>query len=142
MTVSRRTVLLLSIVAAMCASVLAAPAPALADRCQPEELVFGPDGGLVDERDNPVCIVALEVVYPALACDYTTFPQCLATLDPAATVAMLPYTIQQTPGRTQSAVAKIPAAVIRVAKDDCTLDIRWTDEFIECRLSRLIAPLS
>ncbi|HEX8206327.1 MAG TPA: hypothetical protein VF587_09745 [Solirubrobacteraceae bacterium] len=137
MSVGRRIVLLLSLLGAVGASALGAPSSAMADRCQPEELVFGPGHGLTDEEDNAACVVALRVVYPALACDYTTFPRCLQTLDPAATVAMLPYTVSQTPGRTQTAVAEVPAATIRAAKDGCILDVRWTTQFITCRVDAL-----
>lgn len=136
----RLTFLLLAAVAATAAWTLGAPATASADRCQPEELVLG-GSTLVDEGDNPVCVVVLRVVYPALACDSTTMPRCLATLDPAATVAMLPYTVTQTPGRATSAVAEIPAATIRAARDGCTLDIRWADDFVVCRIDALRSRL-
>lgn len=38
--------------------------PALADRCEPEELVLGPNTSPIDERDNPVCAATFFYVYP------------------------------------------------------------------------------
>lgn len=38
--------------------------PALADRCEPEELVLGPDSSPIHEDDNPACTVLFFYVYP------------------------------------------------------------------------------
>ena len=43
---------------------LAAQSPAHADRCQPEELVLGPNTSPIDERDQPACAVLFFYVYP------------------------------------------------------------------------------
>ena len=141
MTVARRLTLLVSVIGAMGAIVLGAPATASADRCQPEEFVFGQGNTLVNESDNPVCIVALQVVYPALACDSTTLMNCLGSLDPAATVVMAPSTASQTPARLSQAIADSGPAAHRAFRDGCTFDIRWTDDFVVCRVGALLARL-
>jgi hypothetical protein len=41
-----------------------APTAAYADRCEPEEIVLGPDTSPIDERDNPVCTAFFFYVYP------------------------------------------------------------------------------
>lgn len=38
--------------------------PAYADRCEPEELVLGPNSSPIDERDSPACTVLFAYVYP------------------------------------------------------------------------------
>jgi hypothetical protein len=43
---------------------LAATTPAHADRCEPEELVLGPNTSPIDERDHPLCAVLFNYVYP------------------------------------------------------------------------------
>jgi hypothetical protein len=141
MSVARRLALLASVIGAMTAFVLGAPATASADRCQPEEFVFGQGNTLVNETDNPACIVALQVVYPALACDSTSLMKCIASLDPAGTIVMAPYTASQTPARASAAVAASGPATHRAIRDGCTFDIRWTDDFVVCRVAALQARL-
>lgn len=85
MTFARsKTVRFLGAVAVLSgALVVAAPAPAFADRCQPEELTpIGPGGSPVDERDNPVCVAIDTYVYPVICPDDQPKPlgQCLQTL--------------------------------------------------------------
>lgn len=41
-----------------------APTAAYADRCEPEEIVLGPNTSAIDERDNPACTVLFFYVYP------------------------------------------------------------------------------
>lgn len=73
----------IAVACAVVATTLLLPAtPAAADRCQPEELVLGPGTSPVDERDNPVCVVLLQYVYPFLCSDFTTLPRCVQSLDP------------------------------------------------------------
>ena len=66
---------------------LGAPEAALADRCQPEELVLGsgnsPVGG--DEND-PRCPIMQTALYDQVACDDTTFMRCVNTLSVVGTV--------------------------------------------------------
>lgn len=45
---------------------LAGTSPAHADRCEPEELVLGPNTSPIDERDQPLCTVMFSYVYPFL----------------------------------------------------------------------------
>lgn len=64
---------------------VASPTPAHADRCQPEEFVLGPGGSPMDERDNPVCAVLDQYVYPVLCPGGTTpksLVRCIQTLNP------------------------------------------------------------
>lgn len=41
-----------------------APTAAYAHRCEPEELVLGPDTSPINEDDHPVCAVMFFYVYP------------------------------------------------------------------------------
>lgn len=41
-----------------------APTAAHADRCEPEEIVLGPNTSPIDERDNPACTVFFFYIYP------------------------------------------------------------------------------
>lgn len=62
-----------------------APA-ARADRCQPEEFVFGAGNGPMAEADSPVCAVLDNYVYP-FVCPGGTQPlaTCLQNIDPDPT---------------------------------------------------------
>lgn len=60
---------------------VAAPTPALADRCQPEELVTGSGTSPVPEDGDPRCPVMDAVVYDNVVCDDTTLRRCIDTVD-------------------------------------------------------------
>jgi hypothetical protein len=60
---------------------------ALADRCQPEEIVTGPGTSPIPESSDPRCPIMDAYVYPRLACrDKTKFMNCVNTLDELETV--------------------------------------------------------
>ena len=80
MSLRQRAVALTVAAAALLTPLGFAGTPAHADRCQPEELVLGPGTSPVDERDNPVCVVLLQYVYPAVCRDYVTAPRCLQSI--------------------------------------------------------------
>ncbi len=71
--------------------VMASPTPAHADRCQPEEFLLGPGGSPMDERDNPVCAILDQYVYPVLCPDppKQTLVACLQNLNPSPQNASL-----------------------------------------------------
>lgn len=54
-----------------------APTAAYADRCEPEEIVLGPDTSPIDERDNPACTVLFSYVYPFICSPDGTPPSTL-----------------------------------------------------------------
>lgn len=59
-----------------------APTAAYADRCEPEEIVLGPNTSPIDERDNPACTALFFYVYPFIcASSGTTPPSTLAGPD-------------------------------------------------------------
>ncbi len=70
---------------------LAATTSAHADRCEPEELVLGPNTSPIDERDQPLCTVMFSYVYPFLCTGPNgetpppTLPQCLQNIRLKAT---------------------------------------------------------
>lgn len=70
MKIRRRAaaVLLAGAAALLPVSVLTA-SPAFADRCEPEEIVLGPNTSPINEADNPVCTVAFFYVYPFICAD-------------------------------------------------------------------------
>jgi ABC-type amino acid transport substrate-binding protein len=124
-----------AVAALLAAALLAAPGTAAADRCQPEELL-GAGWQIMPEADNPVCIVVIDGVYPALACDYTTLRRCLDTLDPVATVQKAPYTAAQTPGRVAGMPPKITQGLLNQVRGSCTgMDIRFIETYLECRIA-------
>lgn len=59
---------------------IGAATPAHADRCEPEELVFGAGTSPIDEADHPLCSVMLQYVYPAICSNYTTLLLCTQTV--------------------------------------------------------------
>lgn len=48
---------------------IVAPAPAFADRCEPEEIVLGPNTSPIHEDDNPACTALFFYVYPFICAD-------------------------------------------------------------------------
>lgn len=53
-----------------------------ADRCQPEELVFGAGSSPIDERDHPGCVVLINYVYPLVCDNFTTLATCMQSISP------------------------------------------------------------
>lgn len=74
---------LLMLIAVASAMMVVSPQPAYADRCNPEELVFGPDNPIIPEEDNPVCQVLIRFVYPLACDDYSTLANCVDSLKAA-----------------------------------------------------------
>jgi hypothetical protein len=102
MTLSVGSRFVLSIVLAMSLIAVlgvANPAPAHADRCQPEELITGAGSSPVDERDHPACYVLINYVYPFVCRDYSTLGNCMGSieLDTGYRPGIAPYTPD--PGR-------------------------------------------
>lgn len=112
---------------------LGAPTAASADRCQPEELLQA-GWQITPESDSPACVLMIDVVYPALACDATTLASCLQTFDPVATANNLPYTASQTPSRVLGTPDKIRTGLSNQVYGTCTLDIRFAVDYASCRI--------
>jgi hypothetical protein len=113
---ARRAAVVAAVAALVAVLSLATPPSAQADRCQPEEFV-GP--ALTSEANSPVCVVMLDVVYPALSCDRSTLMGCLQTLDAVATARNAPANAAATPARAVGAAGKMPGAVSGARYDLC-----------------------
>ncbi len=84
MGMARRTAIAVAVTLVAGSFLVLTPAPAHADRCQPEELIPGFGTSPIDERDTPVCFVMDTWVYPFL-CRNATNPNpqnCINNLDP------------------------------------------------------------
>jgi hypothetical protein len=78
--------------------------PAQADRCEPSELVlrtFFPkyEETFMDERDNPVCYVLLNYVYPRICDDFSTLNNCVRSVNPKPFTPITVYPYQPDGGR-------------------------------------------
>lgn len=81
-----------------------APAPAYADHCEPTEPVvrvirpgYEEPG---DERDNPLCYVLLNYVWPRVCDDYTTLlGTCINSINPDPQEPIVIYPYNPNPGR-------------------------------------------
>lgn len=99
MAILSRLVALLLGTAALSVPITLGAAPAAhADRCEPSELVlrtFFPnyEETFIDERDNPVCYVLLNYVYPRVCTDQSTLNNCIrsANPDPDEPIRVYPY---------------------------------------------------
>lgn len=74
------------VVSLLVGGVIGTSAPAAhADRCQPSEIVIGGGTAPVDERDDPVCAVADQYVYPFVCpspSPQPLLPNCVQNIDP------------------------------------------------------------
>lgn len=66
---SRRFAAPLAFAALLTGLGIAVPTAAHADRCEPEEIILGPDTSPIDERDNPACTAIFFYVYPFICTD-------------------------------------------------------------------------
>ncbi|HVL39602.1 MAG TPA: hypothetical protein VM328_09455 [Fimbriimonadaceae bacterium] len=65
--------------------VVATSGEARADRCQPTEIVTGSGTAPIDERDDPVCAVMDQYVYPFVCpspAKQPLLPNCIQNVDP------------------------------------------------------------
>lgn len=70
---------------------LTGPEAALADRCQPEEIVLQmvpglPQSPLGPDESDPRCPVMQAVLYDNVACDQSKFLRCVNSINAAGTV--------------------------------------------------------
>lgn len=128
------------VIAALCVLSLIAlgsPAAASADRCQPEELL-GAGWQIMPESDSAACVLMIDVVYPALACDATTLARCLQTFDPVATANNLPDTVSQTPSRVLGTPDKIQTGLQNQVRGNCVYEafrpFSSVESYVSCRI--------
>lgn len=82
---SRLSLLLMLTLIATATMFSLSPGEARADRCQPSEIVIGGGTAPVDERDDPVCAVADQYVYPFVCpspSPQPLLPNCVQNIDP------------------------------------------------------------
>lgn len=104
--------------------VVMAPTPALADRCEPTELVVRAVLPGYEEpvatQDSPVCYTLINYVYPRVCDDYSTLMNCTASINPDPLnepVSVSPY--QPEPGRIYCNVRTFAIG------GSCTYDPIW-----------------
>jgi hypothetical protein len=101
----RRLTSLLGLVAVLSGMiVIGGASPALADRCEPTELVVRAVLPGYEEPvatgDSPVCYTLINYVYPRVCDDFSTLMNCTASINPdplSEPVTVTPY--QPEPGR-------------------------------------------
>lgn len=101
---SRLAALLLATAALSVPITVGSTTAAHADRCEPSELVlrtFFPnyEETFIDERDNPVCYVLLNYVYPRACDDQSTLNNCIRSTNPNPFVDITVYPYQPDNGR-------------------------------------------
>lgn len=82
---SRVILALFTILLATFGVLFLAPDEAKADRCQPSEIVTGGGTSPIDERDDPVCAVMDQYVYPFVCpspAKQPLLPNCIQNLRP------------------------------------------------------------
>jgi hypothetical protein len=83
--------------------------PAHADRCQPEELVTGPNSSPIPESADPKCPVMDELVYPLIGCPPApaTLPNCVMQVagNPAGTATTIVGNVPNAPTYARNAAA-------------------------------------
>ncbi len=112
---SRRIVLLLITLASLAYAVSlgAVAEPAMADRCQPEELVLGPGNSPLGHDDtDPRCPIMQAALYDQVSCDQTTFVKCVNSLSAAGTATMQRDRIRS-------------ICVVRQSEDYCYRSVGW-----------------